>query len=97
MLPVPGTPPLLIRTRGAQSGDLLGYKVALPYGRAKTKPCLLRRVAGSTLAPDLSLALIRERRPADIDPSDECEPRRINHPEPPRRMTRQGAARSRQG
>ncbi len=50
---------LLIRKRAAPSGDLLGYKVALPrrpeQGR---RACVL---PGARLAPDLSLPRIRER------------------------------------
>ncbi len=50
---------LLIRKRIAPSGDLLGYKVALPDDRNGEKEPLF--YAGSTLAPDLSLPRIRER------------------------------------
>ncbi|GGW17864.1 mobilization protein [Streptomyces capoamus] len=50
---------LLIRKRVAPSGDLLGYKVALPDDRnGEREPVFY---AGSTLAPDLSLPRIRER------------------------------------
>lgn len=50
---------LLIRKRVAPSGDLLGYKVALPDDRnGKQEPVFY---AGSTLAPDLSLPRIRKR------------------------------------
>ncbi|MFE1339791.1 relaxase/mobilization nuclease domain-containing protein [Streptomyces sp. NPDC058733] len=50
---------LLIRKRVAPSGDLLGYKVALPDDRnGENEPVYY---AGSTLAPDLSLPRIRER------------------------------------
>ncbi|MGX1313401.1 hypothetical protein RKD24_003520 [Streptomyces calvus] len=50
---------LLIRKRIAPSGDLLGYKVALPDDRNGEKEPVY--YAGSTLAPDLSLPRIRER------------------------------------
>ncbi|WP_330282929.1 relaxase/mobilization nuclease domain-containing protein [Streptomyces sp. NBC_00588] len=50
---------LLIHKRVAPSGDLLGYKVALPDNRnGKQEPVFY---AGSTLAPDLSLPRIRKR------------------------------------
>ncbi|MFE1289316.1 relaxase/mobilization nuclease domain-containing protein [Streptomyces sp. NPDC058751] len=50
---------LLIRKRVAPSGNLLGYKVALPDDRNSEKEPVF--YAGSTLAPDLSLPRIRER------------------------------------
>jgi hypothetical protein len=50
---------LLIRKRVAPSGDLLGYKVALPEDRNKDDEPVF--YSGSTLAPDLSLPRIRER------------------------------------
>ncbi|WP_107430062.1 relaxase/mobilization nuclease domain-containing protein [Streptomyces murinus] len=50
---------LLIRKRFAPSGDLLGYKVALPDDRNGEKERVF--YAGSALAPDLSLPRIRER------------------------------------
>jgi hypothetical protein len=50
---------LLIRKRVAPSGDLLGYKVALPDDRNGEKEPVF--YAGSMLAPDLSLPRIRER------------------------------------
>ncbi|MGW2317090.1 relaxase/mobilization nuclease domain-containing protein [Streptomyces sp. NPDC001680] len=50
---------LLIRKRVAPSGDLLGYKVALPDDRNKDGEPVF--YSGSTLAPDLSLPRIRER------------------------------------
>ncbi|WP_406220774.1 relaxase/mobilization nuclease domain-containing protein [Streptomyces decoyicus] len=50
---------LLIRTRVAPSGDLLGYTVALPGDRnGKGEPIWF---PGAKLAPDLSLPRIRER------------------------------------
>ncbi|MFE6461777.1 relaxase/mobilization nuclease domain-containing protein [Streptomyces cinereoruber] len=54
---------LLVRTRVAPSGDLLGYKVALPDDRnAQGEPVFY---PGARLAPDLSLPRIRERWSAD--------------------------------
>ncbi|MVO90243.1 relaxase/mobilization nuclease domain-containing protein [Streptomyces sp. p1417] len=50
---------LLVQQRVAPSGDLLGYKVALPDDRTGDEEPLY--LAGSTLAPDLSLPRIRER------------------------------------
>ncbi|MFG2314811.1 relaxase/mobilization nuclease domain-containing protein [Streptomyces tendae] len=50
---------LLIRKRIAPSGDLLGYKVALPHDRNGDREPVF--YAGSTLAPDLSLPRLRER------------------------------------
>ncbi|KJK35655.1 mobilization protein [Streptomyces variegatus] len=50
---------VLIRPRAAPSGDLLGYKVALPDDRNDDQEPVF--YAGSTLAPDLSLPRIRER------------------------------------
>ncbi|MER0445725.1 relaxase/mobilization nuclease domain-containing protein [Streptomyces sp. Edi4] len=54
---------LLIRTRKAPSGDLLGYKVALPDDRNKDDEPVF--YPGARLAPDLSLPRIRERWSAD--------------------------------
>ncbi|MFC9131946.1 relaxase/mobilization nuclease domain-containing protein [Streptomyces sp. NPDC057099] len=54
---------LLIRKRAAPSGDLLGYKVALPDDRnAQGEPVFY---PGARLAPDLSLPRIRERWSGD--------------------------------
>ncbi|MFC8728833.1 relaxase/mobilization nuclease domain-containing protein [Streptomyces bacillaris] len=50
---------LLIRKRTAPSGDLLGYKVALPDDRNKDGEPVF--YPGARLAPDLSLPRIRER------------------------------------
>ncbi|MCX4963768.1 relaxase/mobilization nuclease domain-containing protein [Streptomyces sp. NPDC079020] len=65
---------LLIRKRIAPSGDLLGYKVALPDDRNKDDEPVF--YAGSTLAPDLSLPRIRERWAlhAEADTEGEREP-----------------------
>ncbi|QNE74502.1 relaxase/mobilization nuclease domain-containing protein [Streptomyces finlayi] len=54
---------LLIRKRVAPSGDLLGYKVALPDDRNKDGEPVF--YPGARLAPDLSLPRIRERWSAD--------------------------------
>ncbi|MFE7121755.1 relaxase/mobilization nuclease domain-containing protein, partial [Streptomyces sp. NPDC057654] len=54
---------LLIRKRAAPSGDLLGYKVALPDDRNKDNDPVF--YPGARLAPDLSLPRIRERWSAD--------------------------------
>ncbi|MFJ9901167.1 relaxase/mobilization nuclease domain-containing protein [Streptomyces sp. NPDC091280] len=56
---------LLIRARSAPSGDLLGYKVALPDDRNKDGEPVF--YPGARLAPDLSLPRIRERWSADHD------------------------------
>ncbi|KFG05949.1 MULTISPECIES: relaxase/mobilization nuclease domain-containing protein [Streptomyces] len=50
---------LLVRTKVLPSGDLQGYKVALPDDRNGDKQPVY--YAGSTLAPDLSLPRIRKR------------------------------------
>ncbi|WP_411140930.1 relaxase/mobilization nuclease domain-containing protein [Streptomyces sp. x-80] len=50
---------LLIRQRVAPSGDLLGYKVALPDDHNEDDEPIF--YSGSTLAPDLSLPRIRAR------------------------------------
>ncbi|WP_372404606.1 relaxase/mobilization nuclease domain-containing protein [Streptomyces luteireticuli] len=57
---------LLIRRPVAPSGDLLGYKVALPDDRNKDGEPIF--YPGSRLAPDLSLPRIRERWSADAEP-----------------------------
>jgi hypothetical protein len=56
---------LLIRKREAPSGDLLGYKVALPDDRNKNGEPVF--YPGARLAPDLSLPRIRERWSAGSD------------------------------
>lgn len=57
---------LLVRTRVAPSGDLLGYKVALPDDRNKDGEPVF--YPGARLAPDLSLPRIRERWTAAASP-----------------------------
>ncbi|MBB4984147.1 relaxase/mobilization nuclease domain-containing protein [Streptomyces nymphaeiformis] len=54
---------LLIRKRAAPSGDLLGYKVALPDDRNRDDEPVF--YPGARLAPDLSLPRIRERWSGD--------------------------------
>ncbi|WP_406161711.1 relaxase/mobilization nuclease domain-containing protein [Streptomyces canus] len=54
---------LLIRKRAAPSGDLLGYKVALPEDLNKDGEPVF--YPGARLAPDLSLPRIRERWAGD--------------------------------
>lgn len=74
---------LLIHQRVAPSGDLLGYKVALPGDvNDDGEPIYY---AGSTLAPDLSLPRIRERFPTTHDA----------HGDEQETATRRSAARSR--
>ncbi|MEV4452878.1 relaxase/mobilization nuclease domain-containing protein [Streptomyces mirabilis] len=58
---------VLIRTREAPSGDLLGYKVALPDDHNKDGEPVF--YPGVRLAPDLSLPRIRERWSADPTPT----------------------------
>ncbi|MBB0232363.1 relaxase/mobilization nuclease domain-containing protein, partial [Streptomyces calidiresistens] len=65
---------LLIRRRVAPSGDLLGYKVALPGDRNKDGEPVF--YAGARLAPDLSLPRIRERWTTHHDQST------ASHPDP---------------
>ncbi|MEU3553339.1 relaxase/mobilization nuclease domain-containing protein [Streptomyces fragilis] len=62
---------LLIRKRVAPSGDLLGYKVALPDDRnAEGEPVFY---PGARLAPDLSLPRLRERWTGSAAPTDSAE------------------------
>ncbi|MBB5938646.1 relaxase/mobilization nuclease domain-containing protein [Streptomyces zagrosensis] len=58
---------LLIRKRAAPSGDLLGYKVALPDDLNKDGEPVF--YPGARLAPDLSLPRIRERWSSDAQAS----------------------------
>ncbi|ULR48415.1 relaxase/mobilization nuclease domain-containing protein [Streptomyces deccanensis] len=59
---------LLIRQRAAPSGDLLGYKVALPDDLNRDGEPVF--YPGARLAPDLSLPRIRERWSASSHASD---------------------------
>ncbi|MEU0444366.1 relaxase/mobilization nuclease domain-containing protein [Streptomyces tendae] len=63
---------VLIRKRLAPSGDLLGYKVALPDDRNSDKEPVF--YAGSTLSPDLSLPRIRRRWSDGAGAQDPAEP-----------------------
>ncbi|MCX5052029.1 relaxase/mobilization nuclease domain-containing protein [Streptomyces sp. NBC_00201] len=63
---------LLIRKRVVPSGDLLGYKVALPDNRNGNKEPVF--YAGSTLSPDLSLPRIRKRWSGDTPSQDTDTP-----------------------
>ncbi|MDT0382582.1 mobilization protein [Streptomyces sp. DSM 42041] len=78
---------LLIRKRAAPSGDLLGYKVALPDDRNKDGEPIF--YPGARLAPDLSLPRIRERW--TIDTSD----REIGEELPAARQSLSGPASAR--
>ncbi|MGW5650603.1 relaxase/mobilization nuclease domain-containing protein [Streptomyces humi] len=62
---------LLIRKRAAPSGDLLGYKVALPDDLNKDGEPVF--YPGARLAPDLSLPRIRERWCGDTPASRQEE------------------------
>ncbi|MEV6809681.1 relaxase/mobilization nuclease domain-containing protein [Streptomyces sp. NPDC051132] len=63
---------LLVRKRTAPSGDLLGYKVALPDDRNKDGEPVF--YPGARLAPDLSLPRIRERFTAALDDDQGATP-----------------------
>ncbi|MFF2718308.1 relaxase/mobilization nuclease domain-containing protein [Streptomyces sp. NPDC058011] len=72
---------LLIRKRIAPSGDLLGYKLALPDDRNKDDEPVF--YAGSTLAPDLSLPRLRERWSLRTAAGSEGEPAQVKPALPP--------------
>ncbi|MFD9822668.1 relaxase/mobilization nuclease domain-containing protein [Streptomyces violascens] len=72
---------LLVRTRVLPSGDLQGYKVALPDDRNKDNAPIY--YAGSTLAPDLSLPRIRERFATDSTPPANVGSERPERPTSP--------------
>ncbi|MDG4856716.1 relaxase/mobilization nuclease domain-containing protein [Streptomyces sp. T-3] len=85
---------LLVRTRVLPSGDLQGYKVALPDDRNGDKEPVY--YAGSTLAPDLSLPRIQERFDAsattpDNSGSDHSSPMQWSAPATARRTTTHAA------
>ncbi|WP_282703113.1 relaxase/mobilization nuclease domain-containing protein [Streptomyces sp. CC219B] len=63
---------LLVRTKVLPSGDLQGYKVALPDDRNGNKEPVY--YAGSTLAPDLSLPRIRKRFSGNTPSQDSGAP-----------------------
>lgn len=82
---------LLVHKRAAPSGDLLGYKVALPDDRNKDGDPVY--YPGARLAPDLSLPRIRERWSTDDrhqDPTG-AEPPVRTGPEAPAVARRQTA------
>ncbi|MGD3107764.1 mobilization protein [Streptomyces sp. YGL11-2] len=72
---------LLVRTKVLPSGDLKGYKVALPDDRNKNKEPVY--YAGSTLAPDLSLPRIQERFATDSTDPETADSERPEHPTAP--------------
>ncbi|MET9174305.1 relaxase/mobilization nuclease domain-containing protein [Streptomyces sp. NPDC058735] len=85
---------LIIRKRVAPSGDLLGYKVALPDDRNKDGEPVF--YPGARLAPDLSLPRIRERwsadtRDQDATPADVPAPAAPSDPAAARRRTASAA------
>ncbi|KUN02110.1 mobilization protein [Streptomyces yokosukanensis] len=85
---------LLIRKRAAPSGDLLGYKVALPDDLNKDGEPVF--YPGARLAPDLSLPRIRERWSAapdgqDAEPADPLPRTAPKSPAAARRRTASAA------
>ncbi|MGW2137635.1 relaxase/mobilization nuclease domain-containing protein [Streptomyces sp. NPDC001773] len=80
---------LLIRKREAPSGDLLGYKVALPDDRNKDGEPVF--YPGARLAPDLSLPRIRERWSADSDQISSTDSPGIASPNSPSAARRRTA------
>ncbi|MFC9489723.1 mobilization protein [Streptomyces hydrogenans] len=81
---------LLVKTRVAPSGDLLGYKVALPDDRNKDGEPVY--YPGARLAPDLSLPRIRERWSADTVPQGDVTVRPLRRPAAPATARRSTAA-----
>ncbi|GAA3388989.1 relaxase/mobilization nuclease domain-containing protein [Streptomyces roseoviridis] len=84
---------LLVKKRVAPSGDLLGYKVALPDDRNKDGEPVY--YPGARLAPDLSLPRIRERWSADAPGGDDIPaevPRRAGPGAPAAARRRTAAA-----
>ncbi|MFF0683930.1 relaxase/mobilization nuclease domain-containing protein [Streptomyces tendae] len=69
---------LLIRRRIAPSGDLLGFKVALPGDRNRGGDPIF--YPGSKLAPDLSLPRIRERWTVPADDATSVDRSRPEQP-----------------
>ncbi|MFF4716526.1 relaxase/mobilization nuclease domain-containing protein [Streptomyces eurythermus] len=86
---------LLVRKRAAPSGDLLGYKVALPDDRNKDGEPVF--YPGARLAPDLSLPRIRERFTSALDddqgatPAEQPSPTGPGGPSAARRQTASAA------
>ncbi|MFJ6568793.1 relaxase/mobilization nuclease domain-containing protein [Streptomyces sp. NPDC091292] len=72
---------LLVRTKVLPSGDVKGYKVALPNDRNKDKEPIY--YAGSTLAPDLSLPRIQERFATGSTPPETARSERPERPTAP--------------
>jgi hypothetical protein len=72
---------LLVHTRVLPSGDLQGYKVALPDDRNKDNEPVY--YAGSTLAPDLSLPRIQERFATESTPPQTSESEQSDRPAVP--------------
>ncbi|MGW1600084.1 mobilization protein, partial [Streptomyces eurythermus] len=72
---------LLVRKRTAPSGDLLGYKVALPDDRNKDGEPVF--YPGARLAPDLSLPRIRERFTSALDDDQGATPAETPSPTGP--------------
>ncbi len=72
---------LLVRTKVLPSGDLKGYKVALPDDRNEDKEPIY--YAGSTLAPDLSLPRIQQRFTTDSAPAETTDSERPERPTVP--------------
>ncbi|MFE4612058.1 relaxase/mobilization nuclease domain-containing protein [Streptomyces niveus] len=85
---------LVVRQRLAPSGDLLGYKVALPDDVNKDGQPVF--YPGSKLAPDLSLPRIRERWSGEVapDPSSEASALQVSGPAAGRRRTSTAARQS---
>ncbi|MEW1699080.1 mobilization protein [Streptomyces sp. NPDC093249] len=81
---------LLVQTRVAPSGDLLGYKVALPDDRNKDGEPVY--YPGARLAPDLSLPRVRERWSADIPTPDGHTLQRLRSDRPAPATARRSAA-----
>jgi hypothetical protein len=83
---------LLIRKRVAPSGDVLGYKVALPDDRNKDGEPVF--YPGARLAPDLSLPRVRERWAIDHHAPDTTwqEPHASTAPNGPATARRRAAS-----
>ncbi|WP_327303615.1 mobilization protein [Streptomyces sp. NBC_01298] len=80
-----GAAGLLVVRRVAPSGDLLGYKVALPSDRNKDGEPIF--YAGAKLAPDLSLPRIRQRYGGQEAPDETA----VSSPQPRPSQARRSA------
>ncbi|MER5760184.1 mobilization protein [Streptomyces sp. NPDC002082] len=80
-----GASGLLVVRRVAPSGDLLGYKVALPSDRNKDGEPIF--YAGAKLAPDLSLPRIRQRYGGQEAPGETA----VSSPQPRSSQARRSA------